>query len=794
MVIGILADTIKAKMGEGVYKVFGDIEVKARILVKDWNNFYKEVIEYLPKTYHAEMQELSGKLNEALNKLVDELRNPTLVLATTGTTSSGKSTLVNLLCGAEIVPVAVSEMSAGVVTIEYSRKKSLIIHPTPGALWECGEYRDITEDEIRQRLYRVMINYIHNRKTQPDLACPQSTIYYPFRLLRESKLELPRNARVKILDLPGLAYVGDQGNANVIKQCREALCLVIYNSAETDSQKVKSLLQEVVQQVKELGGSPARMLFVLNRIDVFRADQTWPETEERFVENTINSIKKELTEQLKEYTQEIENLQILKLSTWPALLALQIQDLDEVKSVNACEKAEDHCRVLIDKNILEDLPRKTQNWSIHDRNRVAKELWQKSYAEEFQQTLKDHITQYFPQLVIPPILERSNVMAGNAITEWMVQTTTAILNSSEAKYKKECENISNIRLELKQFFRVSNRNLKQPFEQINEKINQVLTKTSEEDIVLYIELKLKELQNIEPYNELGEKLYSLYGWRGQLGQGIDQILESVSNSLETGLVDLDSPYLKKASIKNVNLLEQTLKKLINLGSASRGQKSITIRARTDEDKNKLKEINEELNLLAIHLSRVMEDVLKQISNQELTRMYEAVLELFNCHLSHLAKGANNIAPNISITFPKVELRKGDGEPTIGFPLGAGFTENVRRERIWWTLWLIEETIYETKIPSLEALLTGWKTQAKQAELEIINEISRCLLEQIDSLEKNVGEIQNDIIERYQARLDKAHQEITFDYEQQRNIWQTMQQKARNLAEEFSSLETLLKSF
>ncbi|MGJ5675394.1 MAG: hypothetical protein ACR9NN_17570 [Nostochopsis sp.] len=58
-------------------------------------------------------------------------------------------------------------------------------------------------------------------------------------------------------------------------------------------------MQEVVQQVKDLGGSPARMLFALNRIDVFRADRNWPETENRFVENTIRSIKNELTEQLK---------------------------------------------------------------------------------------------------------------------------------------------------------------------------------------------------------------------------------------------------------------------------------------------------------------------------------------------------------------------------------------------------------------------------------------------------------------------------------------------------------------
>ncbi|WP_199291861.1 hypothetical protein [Aphanizomenon flos-aquae] len=58
--------------------------------------------------------------------------------------------------------------------------------------------------------------------------------------------------------------------------------------------------------------------------------------------------------------------------------------------------------------------------------------------------------------------------------------------------------------------------------------------------------------------------------------------------------------------------------------------------------------------------------------------------------------------------------------------------------------------------------------------------------------KNVDKLQNDIIDRYQARLDKANQEITLDYENQRNIWQPMQEKAQNLAEEFCRLEIVLK--
>ena len=799
-------------MSNSVYKVFAEIESKAKLLAQYWDNFHTEISQHLPESYQPEIQELTDKLETALTQLVYELQNPTLTLATTGTTSSGKSTLVNLLCGAEIVPVAVSEMSAGAVTIEYNTEKSLIIHETPGALWECGEWRGISEDKIYQRLYQAMIGYIENRETQPNLACPQSIITYPFRLLKESQLQLPKATRVRILDLPGLAYVGDQGNANVIKQCREALCIVTYNSAETDSQKVKSLLQEVVQQVKDLGGSPARMLFALNRIDVFRADRSWPESENRFFENTIRSIKNELTEQLKEYTEEIEKLEVVKLSTWPALLALQIQNQDDFYSAEACKKADNHFNGLIE-DILEDLPRNTQKWNRHDKNRVAEALWEKSYGEEFQENLREHINKHFPQLVIPQIIERFNIAAGNAITEWSTQTTNAVLNSSEEQYQQECENIAQIRSSIERFLKISDTNLREPFERIDTKIKQVIAEQSEDDPVLYLESTILDLKNVEPYNLLGEKLYPLYGWRRELGQGINQVLEVIAQSLETGKVDLDSTNFKKANLLNVNLLGRNLNRLVNLGyTASVAKEGKIMEARTDSEKNQLKQINEELNELAIHLNIVMEDVLKQISSQELNRMYQAVVELFNCHLSHIEKGANDISPNIAIKFPESQLIKVDSQLTFNFRFEAGFPINQgtwkeeikieKKRRDWYTLWLWEQTFYETQyetrssdnaeIPSVNNLLRGWLIQSKKEERKIVNKIATWLLEQIDCLKKNVDKLQNDIIDRYQARLDKANQEITLDYENQRNIWQPMQEKAQNLAEEFCRLETVLK--
>lgn len=794
-------------MSSKLYHIFEEVELKAKLLTNYWHNFYTEISQHLPQTYQPEIQELSSKLEQALKNLIIELRNPTLTLATTGTTSSGKSTLVNLLCGAEIVPVAVSEMSAGAVTIEYSSEKSLVIHETPGAMWECGEWQGIREEEIYRRLYDVMISYIDNREKQPNLACPQSVITYPFRLLKESKLELPRGTKVRILDLPGLAHVGDEGNASVIRQCREALCLVTYNSAETDKQRVRNLLQEVVEQVKDLGGSPARMLFVLNRIDVFRADKSWPDSENRFVNDAIQNIKRELTEHLKEYTEEIESLQVVKLSTWPALLGLQIQNADDVYSAEACKKADNNFNGLIEE-ILEDLPRNVQRWSRHDRNRVSEALLQKSYAEEFQQHLRNHITQHFPQLVIPQAIERFNIAAGNAVSEWAVQTTTAILNSSEESYQQECENVAQTRKEIERFLKTSNTQLKEPFEELDTKVKQVLMEQSEDYVVDYIKEMTANLQKDSPYKELGEKLHPFHGWGNELGKGINQVLELIAKSLETGKIDLDNPNLKKANALNVKLLERNLNRLISLGyTSSVAKEGKFIEAKEELDKSRLRQLNEELNELAIHINIILEDVLRQISKQELSRIYQAVSELFHCHLFHLENRANEIAPDILIKFPESQLNKVDGQLSFNFHFQAGFAisegtwqkeiQTPRQQRTWYTLWIGKRTIYETKyetrssnnaqIPSVEELLMGWSIQKQKGEIEIANQVARWFIDQIDQLKKNVDLIQNEVFDRYQARLDKAHQEVTSNFENQKSIWQPMQHKARELAEIFYEL-------
>ena len=805
-------------MGQKSYEVFQAVENKANLLAGYWGDFKTEIIQHLPESYHGEIHELSSNLEKALEVLINELRHPTLILATTGTTSSGKSTLVNFLCGADIVPTAVSEMSAGAVTIEYNQEKGLIIEKTPGALWKCGEWKNISDEEIYDLLYDAMSSYIDAREEQPNLACPQANIYYPFRLIKdESLLELPKGVRVKLLDLPGLSYVGDERNLAIIKQCREALCLVTYNSEETDPYKVDNLLSEVVDQVKDLGGSPARMLFILNKIDVFRKDQRWPRSEQRFIEKTTKNIKLELTKQLREYNEEIENLTILKLSTWPALLALQIQEnkelvediLEELPTIKdkwsehdqsrinqllrPHEQAIDHFQFLIKNAIRKgELDNDPKKWTVSQQEQIAKELFKQSYAEEFEDKLSKHIAEHFPKLVIPQAIEKFNVAAGNSIAQWAVQTTTAILNSSEENYQQESELLSQTKENLDSFLQASNAKLRQPLA-VFEKLD-IDTKTAD-NLVASLREAINELQFTPPYDQIQEKLVPLVEWREALKTVIRNVLEAVVKSLDNGRVDLDNINFKKANVNQVNMLKNNLDILIQLGyTGSDARNGLLITAKRDKEKLNLQIIKKELNNLSINLTIILSQILKRVSAQEINRIEESVSELFRFHIKHIEKGAEEKAPNFVIKFPQSELNTFTRKLEFDFNLESDIeisSGTYRSFKHW--LWMKKKESMIAEIPSTETLLQNWIHQfQQQGEPEMLCLMFEWLLEQIDDLKKNVDHKTNDIFNSYLTSLEKAQQEITTNYEETQIIWKPIQERAKFLEQSLAELENFEK--
>ncbi|MDB9501685.1 hypothetical protein PN441_01275, partial [Spirulina major CS-329] len=458
--------------------------------------------------------------------------------------------------------------------------------------------------------------------------------------------------------------------------------------------------------------------------------------------------------------------------------------------------------------VLQDLPRKHESWSDHDRSRVAESLQERSYAKNFEKVLKEHINNNFPQLVIPQIIERFYVQAGNSMVEWSVQTTNAILNSSQAKYDLECEKISDVRNSLREFLDQSDRQLRSPFE----KISEIISTKKNEDLILALESIIKsELQEVEPYSLIKDSLYPIYGWRRDIGQGINQVLEAVANSLTKGRVNLDGVVFHKAKPQSIQQLSNFLEMLIDLGYtgkvAKEGQKRI---AKTGSEKKELESLNKKLNALALQLSIVMGEILSAICNESGDRIYDSIHELFKFHLGLLEKGSSEIAPSLSIKFPESQLSKIDQCPQFTIEMKAGFAteqgtwqeeiETKYKVRPFYFLFLLEQTKTKKEykertslnadIPKVEILLEGWVSQAQAAEAKIASEILDWFIAQINFLKKNVSVVQDEVVDRYQSRLDQANQNIAINYEKQKNIWEPIHHKALNLEKKFSTLRSM----
>lgn len=204
---------------------------------------------------------------------VQRLENPSFRIATLGTTSSGKSTIVNALIGRKIAPIEAGEMSGGVLTIQHSQEQKLIIRQTEDAAWDTGEWTGLSDEDLYQRISTVMHSY-HAARKKREYVAPQITAHVPLLPACDaSLLGLPNGIGVELIDLPGLKSVQDQTNlATIQKQVNKAFSLVALDYMQVDDKHRKCLLEELKKVVEYLQGRTDSMIFILNRVDNRGAD------------------------------------------------------------------------------------------------------------------------------------------------------------------------------------------------------------------------------------------------------------------------------------------------------------------------------------------------------------------------------------------------------------------------------------------------------------------------------------------------------------------------------------------
>lgn len=221
-----------------------DIETKlnnTRSLLQELGNSVSTLVNSSPDVF--EDQSIKSCLRDFLNvyqEAVQRLENPSFRIATIGTTSSGKSTIVNALIGRKIAPIEAGEMSGGVLTLKHSEKQRLIIEQTEDAAWDTGEWTGLNDEDLYQRIRAVMHCY-HDARKKREYVAPQIAAYVPLLPGCDcSFLGLPKGIGIELIDLPGLKSVQDRTNlATIQEQVNKAFSLtenagqIIRHLAET---------------------------------------------------------------------------------------------------------------------------------------------------------------------------------------------------------------------------------------------------------------------------------------------------------------------------------------------------------------------------------------------------------------------------------------------------------------------------------------------------------------------------------------------------------------------------------
>lgn len=245
-----------------------------RNLLQELGNSVSSLVNSSPDVFaDSGIQSCLQDFLTVYQEAVQRLENPSFRIATLGTTSSGKSTIVNALIGRKIAPIEAGEMSGGVLTIKHSQEQRLMIAETEDAAWEAGEWTGLSDEDLYQRISTVMHSY-HAARKKREYVAPQITAHVPLLPACDaSLLGLPNGIGVELIDLPGLKSVQDRANlATIQKQVNKAFSLVALDYMQVDDEHRKRLLEELKKVVEYLQGRTDSMIFILNRVDNRGAD------------------------------------------------------------------------------------------------------------------------------------------------------------------------------------------------------------------------------------------------------------------------------------------------------------------------------------------------------------------------------------------------------------------------------------------------------------------------------------------------------------------------------------------
>ncbi|MTJ53107.1 hypothetical protein FJR38_10880 [Anabaena sp. UHCC 0253] len=539
----------------------------ARTLLNELGNSIANLVNSSPDVFADPgiKSALDGFL-DAFEEAVERLENPSFRIATIGTTSSGKSTIVNALIGRKIAPIEAGEMSGGVLTLKHSQESKLIIEKTTDAAWETGEWTGLTDDDLYQRIRSVMHSY-HEARQKREYVAPQITAYVPLLPACDPfLLGLPPGIGVELIDLPGLKSVQDRANlATIQQQVNKAFSLVALDYMQIDDSHRKRLLEELKRVVEYLQGRTDSMIFILNRVDQRGADDL-P------LEVRINKLREEIKETLSlaELPDVLPfNARLLYYAqcAWGAGALNKPSTVDSKLRLENLEKMFQDCAGVIKLNLkgnkdlkywFLEVEEKVENNEIIDDETMLKILihsleW--SGGKELWRRFKVRVEESFDKLVIFPALVEvfENYSALSEVLDVLIQTRK-IYNQEQVELEKE--NIAKIRQDLQA-------NINQVIQKFKKKSELIIETLQANDKKKMVNLKKRD-------EELFKKLSPLLGTANKVGTDITidlivPVRDALKNNsgvfeLRDKLQEVTSPALADDIARNYDNVSRRLSK------------------------------------------------------------------------------------------------------------------------------------------------------------------------------------------------------------------------------------------
>jgi hypothetical protein len=646
---------------------------QARENLANLGNAVSELVNLSPDVFADEA--IKTRLNdfqEAYEEATQRLANPSFRIATIGTTSSGKSTIVNALMGRRIAPIEAGEMSGGVLTLKHSEERKLVIESTPEAVWETGEWTNISDDELYSRIKNAMHSYHEARRKKEyiDIA-PQIQVNTSLFPANDKNLSgLPEGIGIEFLDLPGLKSIQDKDNLAIIQSLvGKSFSLVALDYMQVDEQHRQKLLGELKRVVEYLYGRTDSMIFILNRVDQKSSMDDKP------LEDRLHLLKTEIKEELnlKELPDIIPfNGRLLYYAqcAWGTnSLFSESSNVDQKTRQKLLKAMFEDCsgfiqaKIKTENHIVNNLPvegvwnlllRKNQDLTswfryIQDRLNQDKEIDDKTmkiileYAlkwsggQDLWNCLQKRLKESFSELVIAPIFSPilTNFDVLLAYINVLIETRKF---DNEQDIKEEIEKINKMRQDLaKKIETISS--------QFEQKIDGVIEVLKTENF--------KILSNI---SELNNKEFSfLYGVVKEIETDLNQsiiypLLDAFNdNQPAYDVEDLFKEIIRPPLAEDIARYYDNVSRKIQKFSFS--SDSFTKKAKISDEKQmkELEENERQFRLLCLSVDQIIKERIKFLIQVKQKEMIEGITKLLKNEVEQL----NTILIDFNIPFQEV---------------------------------------------------------------------------------------------------------------------------------------------